>query len=70
MSSDLKEAEFTKGLLQKNAEDIKDRGNRLPPRPLIRAIVALSASKPMKPLLIPGCGSGGFSSVRLGIFPC
>lgn len=49
------------GLLQKNAEDTKSgAGQYFTPRPLIQAIVACVRPKPMKTIVDPACGTGGF----------
>ncbi len=60
MSSDVK-GEIYEGLLQKNAEDIKSgAGQYFTPRPLIRAMVKCIRPEPMKTVVDPCCGSGGF----------
>ena len=60
MSSDVK-GEIYEGLLQKNAEDIKSgAGQYFTPRPLIKAMVKCIRPKPMKTVIDPCCGSGGF----------
>lgn len=49
------------GLLQKNAEDTKSgAGQYFTPRPLIQAVVACVRPKPMKTIVDPACGTGGF----------
>ena len=60
MSSDVK-GEIYEGLLQKNAEDIKSgAGQYFTPRPLIKAMVKCIRPEPMKTIVDPCCGSGGF----------
>ena len=60
MSSDVK-GEIYEGLLQKNAEDIKSgAGQYFTPRPLISAMVKCIRPEPMKTVVDPCCGSGGF----------
>lgn len=60
MSSDVK-GEIYEGLLQKNAEDIKSgAGQYFTPRPLIKAMVKCIRLEPMKTVIDPCCGSGGF----------
>jgi type I restriction enzyme M protein len=60
MSADVK-GEIYEGLLQKNAEDIKSgAGQFFTPRPLIRAMVECLRPEPMKTIVDPACGSGGF----------
>ncbi len=60
MSSDVK-GEIYEGLLQKNAEDIKNgAGQYFTPRPLIRAMVECLRPEPGKTIADPCCGSGGF----------
>lgn len=60
MSSDVK-GEIYEGLLQKNAEDIKSgAGQYFTPRPLIKAMVRCIRPEPMKTVIDPCCGSGGF----------
>ena len=60
MSSDVK-GEIYEGLLQKNAEDIKNgAGQYFTPRPLIKAMVKCIRPEPMKTVIDPCCGSGGF----------
>jgi len=49
------------GLLQKNAEDIKNRaGQYFTPRPLIKTIVEVMQPKPGERICDPACGTGGF----------
>ncbi|WP_295093311.1 class I SAM-dependent DNA methyltransferase [Ruminococcus sp.] len=60
MSSDVK-GEIYEGLLQKNAEDIKSgAGQYFTPRPLIKTMVKCVRPEPMKTVVDPCCGSGGF----------
>ncbi len=60
MSSDVK-GEIYEGLLQKNAEDIKSgAGQYFTPRPLIKAMVKCIRPEPLKTIIDPCCGSGGF----------
>ena len=60
MSSDVK-GEIYEGLLQKNAEDVKSgAGQYFTPRPLIKAMVKCICPEPMKTIVDPCCGSGGF----------
>ena len=60
MSSDVK-GEIYEGLLQKNAEDVKSgAGQYFTPRSLIRAMVKCLRPEPMKTIVDPCCGSGGF----------
>lgn len=60
MSTDVK-GEIYEGLLQKNAEDIKSgAGQFFTPRPLIQAMVECLKPEPMKTIVDPSCGSGGF----------
>lgn len=60
MSSDVK-GDIYEGLLQKNAEDTKSgAGQYFTPRPLIRAMVECLRPEPMKTIVDPACGSGGF----------
>jgi len=49
------------GLLQKNAEDTKSgAGQYFTPRPIIEAMVACVQPEPMKTIVDPACGTGGF----------
>jgi type I restriction enzyme M protein len=49
------------GLLEKNAQDVKGgAGQYFTPRPLIQAIVAVTAPRPGEVILDPACGTGGF----------
>ena len=51
----------TKGLLQKNAEDVKTgAGQYFTPRPLIKAIVEVMRLGPDETIYDPACGTGGF----------
>ncbi len=60
MSSDVK-GDIYEGLLQKNAEDTKSgAGQYFTPRPVIQAMVACIRPEPMKTVMDPCCGSGGF----------
>ena len=60
MSSDVK-GDIYEGLLQKNAEDTKSgAGQYFTPRSVIQAMVACVAPEPMKTVMDPCCGSGGF----------
>lgn len=60
MLSDVK-GEIYEGLLQKNAEDIKNgAGQYFTPRSLIQAMVDCMRPEPRKTVADPCCGSGGF----------
>lgn len=60
MSTDVK-GDIYEGLLQKNAEDIKSgAGQFFTPRPVIQAMVRCLNPEPMKTIVDPACGSGGF----------
>lgn len=60
MSSDVK-GDIYEGLLQKNAEDTKSgAGQYFTPRSVIQAMVACVRPEPMKTVMDPCCGSGGF----------
>ncbi|OFQ98620.1 class I SAM-dependent DNA methyltransferase [Alloscardovia sp. HMSC034E08] len=60
MSTDVK-GEIYEGLLQKNAEDTKSgAGQYFTPRVLIEAMVECVQPEPMKTIVDPACGSGGF----------
>jgi len=49
------------GLLQKNAEDVKNgAGQYFTPRALIAAIVDVMAPRPGQTICDPACGTGGF----------
>ena len=53
--------EIYEGLLQKNAEDIKSgAGQYFTPRPLIKAMVAVTNPEPGMTICDPACGTGGF----------
>jgi type I restriction enzyme M protein len=53
--------EIYEGLLQKNAEDIKSgAGQYFTPRPLIKAMVAVTRPEPGMTICDPACGTGGF----------
>ncbi len=60
MSSDVK-GDIYEGLLEKNAEDTKSgAGQYFTPRALIRAMVECLHPEPMKTIVDPACGTGGF----------
>lgn len=60
MGSDIK-GKIYEGLLEKNAEDTKSgAGQYFTPRPLINTMVRCIQPKPMKTIIDPACGSGGF----------
>jgi len=60
MGADLK-GKIYEGLLEKNAEDTKSgAGQYFTPRALIRAMVACVQPEPMKTIMDPACGTGGF----------
>ena len=60
MGTDLKGSIY-EGLLQKNAEDTKSgAGQYFTPRPLIQAMVECIQPQPMKTIVDPACGTGGF----------
>lgn len=60
MGADIK-GKIYEGLLEKNAEDTKSgAGQYFTPRALIRAMVACVRPKPMKSIIDPACGTGGF----------
>ncbi|CAH1002261.1 putative type I restriction enzymeP M protein [Neolewinella maritima] len=60
LDADVK-GEIYEGLLEKNAEDTKSgAGQYFTPRPLIRAMVACLQPEPMKTIIDPACGTGGF----------
>ena len=60
LDADVK-GDIYEGLLEKNAEDTKSgAGQYFTPRPLIRAMVACLRPKPMKTIIDPACGTGGF----------
>lgn len=60
MGADVK-GRIYEGLLEKNAEDTKSgAGQYFTPRALIKAMVACVQPKPMKTIVDPACGTGGF----------
>ncbi|KOY87808.1 DNA methyltransferase [bacterium 336/3] len=60
MGADIKGGIY-EGLLEKNAEDTKSgAGQYFTPRALIKAIVACVRPKPMRTIIDPSCGTGGF----------
>jgi type I restriction enzyme M protein len=60
MGADLK-GRIYEGLLEKNAEDTKSgAGQYFTPRPLIQAMVECVQPKPLKTIIDPACGTGGF----------
>jgi len=60
MGHDIK-GKIYEGLLEKNAEDTKSgAGQYFTPRALIRAMVACVRPAPMKTIVDPACGTGGF----------
>jgi type I restriction enzyme M protein len=60
LDADVK-GEIYEGLLEKNAEDTKSgAGQYFTPRPLIRAMVECLRPEPMKTIVDPACGTGGF----------
>lgn len=60
MGADIK-GKIYEGLLEKNAEDTKSgAGQYFTPRALIQTIVACVRPKPMKKIIDPSCGTGGF----------
>ncbi len=60
MGADLK-GRIYEGLLEKNAEDTKSgAGQYFTPRALIKAMVACVQPEPMKTIVDPACGTGGF----------
>src|SRR3970040_1122487 len=60
MSADVK-GDAYEGLLEKNAQDTKSgAGQYFTPRPLIQAIVDVTAPKPGESVSEPACGTGGF----------
>lgn len=60
MGSDIK-GKIYEGLLEKNAEDTKSgAGQYFTPRSLINIMVQCVQPKPMKTIIDPACGSGGF----------
>lgn len=64
MSADVK-GDIYEGLLEKNAADVKSgAGQYFTPRVLIRAIVECMRPEPMKTVVDPCCGTGGFIRMR------
>jgi type I restriction enzyme M protein len=60
MGADVK-GDAYEGLLEKNAQDTKSgAGQYFTPRPLIQAIVDVTAPKPGETICDPACGTGGF----------
>ena len=60
MGTDVK-GKIYEGLLEKNAEDTKSgAGQYFTPRSLIKTMVACVRPKPMKTIIDPACGTGGF----------
>ncbi len=60
MGADVK-GKIYEGLLEKNAEDTKSgAGQYFTPRALIKTMVECVQPKPMKTIVDPACGSGGF----------
>ena len=60
MGADLK-GKIYEGLLEKNAEDTKSgAGQYFTPRALIQAMVACVQPQPLKTIIDPACGTGGF----------
>lgn len=60
MGTDIK-GKIYEGLLEKNAEDTKSgAGQYFTPRALIKTMVACIRPKPMKTIIDPACGTGGF----------
>ncbi|MCM4156041.1 class I SAM-dependent DNA methyltransferase [Gramella sp. AN32] len=60
MGADIK-GKIYEGLLEKNAEDTKSgAGQYFTPRALIKTMVACVQPKPMKTIVDPACGTGGF----------
>ena len=60
MGADIK-GKIYEGLLEKNAEDTKSgAGQYFTPRALIKTMVACVEPKPMKTIVDPACGTGGF----------
>ena len=54
-------ATIYEGLLEKNAQDIKSgAGQYFTPRPLIQAMVDVTAPRPGQTICDPACGTGGF----------
>jgi type I restriction enzyme M protein len=60
MSADVK-GDAYEGLLEKNAQDTKSgAGQYFTPRPLIQAMVDVTAPRPGETICDPACGTGGF----------
>ena len=60
MGADVK-GKIYEGLLEKNAEDTKSgAGQYFTPRSLIKTMVACIEPKPLKSIIDPACGTGGF----------
>lgn len=60
MGTDVK-GKIYEGLLEKNAEDTKSgAGQYFTPRSLIKTMVACLRPKPMRTIVDPACGTGGF----------
>jgi len=60
MGTDVK-GKIYEGLLEKNAEDTKSgAGQYFTPRALIKTMVSCVRPKPMKTIIDPACGTGGF----------
>ena len=60
MGTDVK-GKIYEGLLEKNAEDTKSgAGQYFTPRALIKTMVACVQPKPLKTIIDPACGTGGF----------
>lgn len=60
MGTDIK-GKIYEGLLEKNAEDTKSgAGQYFTPRALIKTMIACVQPKPMKTIVDPACGTGGF----------
>jgi len=60
MGTDVK-GEIYEGLLEKNAEDTKSgAGQYFTPRALIKTMVACIQPEPLKTIVDPACGTGGF----------
>ncbi|MCL4165815.1 UNVERIFIED_CONTAM: hypothetical protein GTU68_002437, partial [Idotea baltica] len=60
MGADIK-GKIYEGLLEKNAEDTKSgAGQYFTPRALIKTMVACVQPEPMKTIVDPACGTGGF----------
>ncbi|MBN1990838.1 MAG: SAM-dependent DNA methyltransferase [Bacteroidales bacterium] len=60
MGTDVK-GKIYEGLLEKNAEDTKSgAGQYFTPRSLIKTMVACVRPKPMRTIIDPACGTGGF----------